>query len=154
MCPHCNHSADYRSYVRRDCREENGTEHMSLLQKNNSSAHMRLSNKTALCIFQLQAEHGLPGKPLTHTGSNLCFRIFAQLMQTEISGRVHSQKCSFYRNSSECRSCDHISSGVRLPAPVNGLFVRLLHFKSARLGVCTHFCLAASKSQISSLFLT
>lgn len=50
------------------------------------------------------------------------------------------------------RSCDHISKGVPLPAPVNGLFIHLLHFKSVHLGVCAHFCLAASRSQISSLF--
>lgn len=52
-CPHCNHSADYRSYVRRDCQEENGTEHMSLLQKNNSSMHTSLSHKMAFCVAKL-----------------------------------------------------------------------------------------------------
>lgn len=39
VCSDCNHSADYRPYVRRDCPQENGAKHISLLQKNKHPYH-------------------------------------------------------------------------------------------------------------------
>lgn len=112
MCPHCNHSADYRSYVRR-----------GLSRGKWDRTYERVAGKTAaalgICSFRTRRPFvcsgdrlfpGLCKKPLTHAGSNLCACTFTQPMQSEKS----AVKCVRRNAAGAAGPVTTLSSGVTI----------------------------------------